>query len=143
MDYSNFTKSKMAANVIGAVIGYVMFAYVLRDCIMGHDSTAQALVFLFIAVNCTFRIFSYRKLERIRNSADDESVVARAEKRQSIIITLFSTATAILGLLAFIAIAVAGKRPVALILVFAACAICLCVTLAQSIRNLRRFDSLR
>lgn len=142
MDYRNFSKSKYWANVLGGVMCYVMAAYEIYYGITNHTNLYGALVFLFLALNCTFRVFSYYKLKRIKNSVEDESLITRAERRQNIIITLFSNATAIICLLAFVALTIARKGSTALILFLVACAICFCLILAQTIRNLRRFDRL-
>lgn len=63
MDYSTYTKPKMWANVIGAVLLYVLFAYELHSRLTGHYKGISYLLFLFLAVNCTYRVFAYATLK--------------------------------------------------------------------------------
>lgn len=143
MDYSTFSKPKMWANVAGGIICYLMFAYELYARIMNDSSIISSLLFLFLAVNCTFRVFSYAKLNRIKKSLVNDSQFVKAERRQSIIINIFSNATAVLGLLAFLIhyILIKGSS-VAFDAFLGICAICFTVILVQSVQNLKRFDRL-
>ena len=65
MDYYSYTKPKMWANVIGAILLYVMFAYEFYNRLTGHSKGIGYLLFLILAVNCTFRVFAYVKLRRL------------------------------------------------------------------------------
>lgn len=143
MDYSTFSKPKMWANVAGGIICYLMFAYELYARIMNDSSIISSLLFLFLAVNCTFRVFSYAKLNRIKKSLANDSQFVKAERRQSILINIFSNATAVLGLLAFLIhyILIKGSS-VAFDAFLGICAICFTVILVQSVQNLKRFDRL-
>lgn len=142
MDYSTFSKPKMWANVVGGIVCYVMFAYELYVCLEQNSNAVSSIVFLFIALNCTFRVFSYFKLNRMKKRMDDESQIIRAERRQGIIITIFSNATGMLCLLVYLIHSVHIKDPMALDIFCAFCAICFGVILVQSIQNLKRFDRL-
>ena len=73
---------------------------------------------------------------------DDESQIIRAERRQGIIITIFSNATGMLCLLVYLIHSILIKGPKALDIFCAFCAICFGVILVQSIQNLKRFDRL-
>ncbi len=139
MDYRTFSKPKMWASVAGGIICYIMFAYELFARLVNDSS----LLFLFLAVNCTFRVFSYAKLNRIKKSMANDSQFVKAERRQSIIINIFSNATAVLCLLVFLIhhITIKGTS-VAFDAFLGICAICFSVILVQSIQNLKRFDRL-
>ena len=140
MDYRAFSKPKMWANVVGGIISYIMFAYELHACLINESSINSFLLFLFLAVNCTFRVFSYAKLNRIKKSTANDSQFVKAERRQSIIITIFSNATAVLFLLVFLIRNISVKGSVAFDAFLGICAICFGVILVQSIQNLKRFD---
>lgn len=140
MDYYTYSKPKMWANVIGAVLLYVLFAYELHSRLTGHSKGIGYLLFLILAVNCTFRVFAYAKLKRLEKSITDERQLIHAERRQGLIITLFSNATAMLGLLLFLIHAILIKGPAALDIFFLCCAIAFGGILILTFRNLKRFD---
>ena len=102
MDYRTFSKPKMWANVAGGIICFIMFAYELYSRLINDSSIISSLLFLFLAVNCTFRVFSYAKLNSIKKRMENDSQFVKAERRQSIIINIFSNATAVLCLLVFL-----------------------------------------
>ena len=140
MDYYTYTKPKLWANVICAVLLYVLFAYELHSRLTGHSKGIGYLLFLILAVNCTFRVFAYAKLKRLEKSITDERQLIHAERRQGLIITLFSNATAMLGLLVFMIHSILIKGPAALDIFFLFCAICFGGILILTIQNLRRLD---
>ena len=74
---------------------------------------------------------------------ENDSQFIKAERRQSIIINIFSNATAVLCLLVFLInhITIKGSL-VAFDAFLGICAICFSVILVQSIQNLKRFDRL-
>ena len=130
----------MWANVIGAVLLYVLFAYELHSRLTGHSKGVGYLLFLILAVNCTFRVFAYAKLKRLEKSITDERQLIHAERRQGLIITLFSNATVVLGLLLFLIHSLLIKGPAALDVFFLFCAVCFGGILILTIQNLRRLD---
>ena len=140
MDYYTYTKPKLWANVICAALLYVLFAYELHSRLTGHSKGIGYLLFLILAVNCTFRVFAYAKLKRLEKSITDEHQLIRAERRQGLIITLFSNATAMLGLLLFLIHSILIKGPAALDIFFLFCAVCFGGILVLTIQNLRRLD---
>ena len=140
MDYYTYTKPKMWANVICAALLYVLFAYELHSRLTGHSKGIGYLLFLILAVNCTFRVFAYAKLKRLEKSITDERQLIHAERRQGLIITLFSNATAMLGLLVFMIHSILIKGPAALDIFFLFCAVCFGGILILTIQNLRRLD---
>ena len=140
MDYYTYTKPKLWANVICAALLYVLFAYELHSRLTGHSKGIGYLLFLILAVNCTFRVFAYAKLKRLEKSITDERQLIHAERRQGLIITLFSNATAMLGLLLFLIHSILIKGPAALDVFFLFCAVCFGGILILTIQNLRRLD---
>ena len=140
MDYYTYTKPKLWANVICAALLYVLFAYELHSRLSGHSKGIGYLLFLILAVNCTFRVFAYAKLKRLEKSITDERQLIHAERRQGLIITLFSNATAMLGLLLFLIHSILIKGPAALDIFFLFCAVCFGGILILTIQNLRRLD---
>ena len=140
MDYYTYTKPKLWANVICAALLYVLFAYELHSRLTGHSKGIGYLLFLILAVNCTFRVFAYAKLKRLEKSITDERQLIHAERRQGLIITLFSNATAMLGLLVFLIHSILIKGPAALDIFFLFCAVCFGGILILTIQNLRRLD---
>lgn len=140
MDYYSYSKPKLWANVICAALLYVLFAYELHSRLTGHSKGIGYLLFLILAVNCTFRVFAYAKLKRLEKSITDERQLIHAERRQGLIITLFSNATAMLGLLVFMIHSILIKGPAALDIFFLFCAVCFGGILILTIQNLRRLD---
>ena len=140
MDYYTYSKPKLWANVISGVLLYVLFAYELHSRLTGHSKGIGYLLFLILAVNCTFRVFAYAKLKRLEKSITDERQLIHAERRQGLIITLFSNATAMLGLLVFMIHSILIKGPAALDVFFLFCAVCFGGILILTIQNLRRLD---
>ena len=140
MDYYSYSKPKLWANVICAALLYVLFAYELHSRLTGHSKGIGYLLFLILAVNCTFRVFAYAKLKRLEKSITDERQLIHAERRQGLIITLFSNATAMLGLLLLLIHSILINGPAALDIFFLFCAICFGGILILTIQNLRRLD---
>ena len=140
MDYYSYSKPKLWANVICAALLYVLFAYELHSRLTGHSKGIGYLLFLILAVNCTFRVLAYAKLKRLEKSITDERQLIHAERRQGLIITLFSNATAMLGLLVFMIHSILIKGPAALDIFFLFCAVCFGGILILTIQNLRRLD---
>ena len=140
MDYYSYSKPKLWANVICAALLYVLFSYELHSRLTGHSKGIGYLLFLILAVNCTFRVFAYAKLKRLEKSITDERQLIHAERRQGLIITLFSNATAMLGLLVFMIHSILIKGPAALDIFFLFCAVCFGGILVLTIQNLRRLD---
>ena len=142
MDYNTFSKPKMWTNVVGGIVCYILFAYEFYASLIHDSSITSSLLFLLWAVNCTFRVFSYVKLSKIRKSTDDESQFVKAERRQGIIITIFSNATAVLVFLVLLIRSIMTKGPIAFDVILGLCTICFGVILVQTIQNLSRFDRL-
>ena len=105
-----------------------------------HVNLATAALFLALAINCAYRIYTYFKMARIRENAATEEEIVRAERRQGLIVSIFSNAMAILVLLVFFAQALFTHFNLAFTIVLAVCALCFGGILVLSIRNLKRFD---
>ena len=140
MDPFSYEKPRLWLNVVCMAIFLWMVAYPFRTGNTVHLSSGAALLFLLLAINCAFRIYSYLKLIRIRKRAASVAEIVRAERRQSLIISIFSNATAILGLLYFFVQALAAHSNLVYAVVLAVCILCFAGILILSIRNLRRFD---
>ena len=139
MDYT-YTKTKMWANVICALLLYFLSAYELHSRLTGHYKGISYLLFLLLAVNATFRVFAYAKLNRLEKSITDERRFIRAERRQNLVITMVSQATALLVLLIFLIHSILIKGQAALDIFFLFCAVCFGGILILTIQNLRRLD---
>ena len=139
MDYT-YTKPKMWASAICALLLYFLSAYELHSRLTGQFKGISYLLFLLLAINATFRVFAYAKLNRLEKSITDEHELVRAERRQNMIITLFSNATALLILLIFLIHSLIIKGPAALDIFFLCCAIAFGGILILTFRNLKRLD---
>ena len=142
MDYNNFSKPKMWANVACGILCYILFAYELYARLMNNSSIISSLLFLFFALNCTFRVFSYAKLSRVKKSSADEGEFDKAERRQSILISIFSNATAMLCFLVISIHSITIKGLTVFDIFLGVCAICCGIILVQTIQNLKKFDRL-
>ena len=139
---SSFSKSKLWTNVVGAVICYILFAYELYACILCDSCIMSSLLFLFLAVNCTFRVFSYARLNALKKRMEDDNQFVIAERRQGIINTIFSNASAVVWFLIVLIRNLIIKGPVLFDALFVFFAICFSVILVQTVQNLNRFDRL-
>ena len=102
-----------------------------------------ALLFLVIAVNCTYRFLSYSKIEQIRKSAVSKEEIARAERRHWLVNSIFSNATVALFMSFMTLVLVCrGMENFYITVLFAAIALAFAGLLVFSIRNLKRFDRL-
>lgn len=140
MSYNSFSKPKMVANAVGAVICYILFAYELHGRVQDHSSITSSLLFLYFAVNCTFRVISYARLEHQKKSLTDEKGFLKAEHRQGLVLSIFHNATAALLLLVFMIHAITLKETW-LAVFCAACVIAFAAILVMNILNLRRRDA--
>ena len=138
MDYSSFDKTKLWLNIVGCVCCLFMAAYLLISRVARSD-VSGAMLFLVFAINCAFRIYSYYKLERARKTATSETEMVRTERRQGLIIGIFSNATAI-ALMLLLVIEGILRNSRAVVILSAVFALCFAGILVQSIRNLKRFD---
>ena len=135
-----YDKMRLGLDIAILAICLWLVSYPFRTGNTVHVSLGGALLFLAIAINCAFRIYTYLKMARIRKNAATEEEIVRAERRQVLIVSVFSNATAILVLLAFLIQALVAHASLALTIVLAVCALCFAGILVLSIKNLKRFD---
>ena len=140
MDYSSFDKPKLWLNIAGFLFCGVTGAYLLFEGGAAHRDYFGALLFLIFAVNCLFRIFSYFKLDRIRKNASSEEEIIRAERRQGLVISIFSNAMFLLFILLLFIRSITKPLPVGFSFFCGAIMLIIALTLVLSVRNLRRID---
>lgn len=126
---------KIVANAVGGTICYILF-YTWQK----NHTLISSLQFLFLAVNCTFRRFSYLKLIRMKKNVTDKYQYFKARYRQDIIMTIVSTATAMLFLLLLLVHSITQKDHSIPIILFALFTVCFGVFVVLTIQNLRHFD---
>ena len=141
MDYYSYSKPKFWANIVCGIICYAMFANGISRSIKLQSDYLTPFLFLFLAVNCTFRIFRWIKLNRKKGSLD-ENAYSREEFRNGIIIRIFSEATALIIFLVWTIIGIIGSWDTIITIIMVASAICFGIVVVQDILNLMRFDRL-
>lgn len=142
MDYSSFDKPKLWLNIAVFVLCCVMVGYLCFEGRDGRRDLFGMLLFGIFAVNSLFRVYSYFKLDRIRKSAPDEKELVRAERRQGLVISIFSNAMFLLFIVLLLTESVVKPLPVGFIIFCAAVLLFMIWTLVLSVRNLRKFDRL-
>ena len=144
MDDSKFEKIRLLGNIVIATLCYGMFFYLLYGSLTRHQNILGPLLFLVIAINNTYRIRAHYKIERMRKDAVSEEEVAEAARRQGLVSSIFSNATAgfYLLFLTFVFVFSDLKDRVVFSSLSAVLALCFIGLLVFSIRNLKRFDRL-
>ena len=142
MDYSSFDRPKLWLNIAVFVLSCVMVGYLCFEGRGGRPDLFGMLLFGVFAVNSLFRVYSYFKLDRIRKSVPDEKELVRAERRQGLVISIFSNAMFLLFLLLLLIVSITKPLPVVFIIFCAAVLLCMIWTLVLSVRNLKKFDRL-
>lgn len=143
MDYSSFSKTKLWMNIAGGIICWILFAYELYACIMNQSSYTSSLLFLFLALNCTFRVITFVSLIVKQKRGLDGEPLVKEERRNGLIISIFSNATAMLLMIVFLIHGMQRTNPSIVFTIFcAACVLCFAWILVMSIQNLRKFDKL-
>ena len=140
MDYSSFDKPKLWLNIAGFLFCGVIGVYLFFEGGAGHHDYFGTLLFLIFAVNCLFRVFSYFKLDRLRKSASGEEEIVRAERRQGLVISIFSNVMFLLFILLLFIRSITKPLPVGFSIFCAAIVLIIAWTLVLSVRNLRRID---
>ena len=142
MDYSSFDKPKLWLNIAGFLFCGVMGVYLFFEGGAAHRDYFGMLLFFIFAVNCLFRIFSYFKLDRIRKSASSEKEIGHAERRQGLVISIFSNAMFMLFILLLFISSITKPLHVGFSIFCGATLFFIAWTLFLSVRNLKRFDRL-
>ena len=137
-----YDRLRLVLDIVCLAIFLWMFAYPFRTGNPVHVGIGTALLFLVLAINCAYRIYTYFKMARIRKNADTEEEIARAERRQGLIVSIVSNATGVLVLLVFLLQALILHASLAFIIVLAVGTLCFAGILVLSIKNLKRFDRL-
>ncbi len=140
MDYSSFDKPKLWLNIAVFVLCCVMVGYLCFEGRDGRRDLFGMLLFGIFAINSLFRVYSYFKLDRIRKSAPDEKEIVRAERRQGLVISIFSNAMFLLLLLLFLILSITKSLSVGFIIFCAAILLFAIWTLVQCVRNLKKID---
>ena len=122
MDYSSYDKPKLWLNIAVFVLSCVMVGYLCFEGRGGRPDLFGMLLFGVFAVNSLFRVYSYFKLDRIRKSVPDEKELVRAERRQGLVISIFSNAMFLLFLLLLLIVSITKPLPVVFIICCAASA---------------------
>jgi len=136
----NFDKTTLWRNMAGFVFSCAFILYLLFDRdFHGNDYTWVAL-FAIIAVFALFRIFLCLKFEKIRKDASSEEELLRVERRQDLIVSIFTNAKYFLFILLIAIFAILESIPAYVTIPLALAALLCILPLYESIRNLRRFD---
>lgn len=143
IDEEFYKKINLWGSIVIGALCYGMFFYLLYiSATKRGGSYFGALLFLVLAANCTNRIRSYFKIERLRKNAVSEKEVAMAERRSGIVNTIFSNATIGLYMLlmtvVFLTSHLKDKYYYAAFCAFVT--LCVIAFLVIGIGNLKRFD---
>ena len=141
MDDSKFEKIRLLVSIVIATFCYGMFFYLLYGSLTRHQNILGPLLFLVIAINNTYRIRAHYKIERMRKDAVSEEEVAEAARRQGLVSSIFSNASAgfYLLLLTVVFLFSHVKDKYIYTGISAVLALCFIGLLVFSIRNLKRF----
>ncbi len=142
MDYSSFSKTKLWMNIVCGVICYSLFVSELYSGIHGHSKYTGCLVFLYLAANCTFRVFSWGKLNGKKKGGVDEESFLKEEHRQGMRISIFSSATAVPVMLVFVVDSIIRNTSPLYTAFLVLCTVCFAVLSILNIRSLRQFNRL-
>lgn len=140
MDESFFKKINLWGSIVIGALCLFMSVYLVTT----RSSFFGIFLFLIIAINCTRRVFSYYKIERMRKDTFSEKEIALAERRSRIVNSIFSNATIgfYLLLMAVLFLLRSQKDMFYLSALCAVLAFCFIALFAINLRNLKRFDRL-
>ena len=140
IDESFFKKINLWGSIVIGALCYFMSVYLVTT----RSSFFGVLLFLIIAINCTQRVRSYYKIERMRKDTFSEKEIAKAERRSGIVNSIFSNATLgfYLLLMAVLFLLRSQKDMFYLSALCAVLALCFIALFAINLRNLKRFDRL-
>ena len=135
-----FDKTNLWRHIAGFVCCCAFILYLLYNRSFHGNDYILILAFSFIAVVNLVRIFLSLKFERIRKNASDEAEIARAERRQGLIVSIFTNAEYFLAILMIAIFGIRESFPAYVTIPLSLAAILCILPLYESIRNLRRFD---
>ena len=136
----NFDKTMLWRSIAGFVFCCAFILYLLFDRDFHGNEYILVLAFSLIALAYLFRIFLCLKFEKIRKDASSEEELLRVERRQDLIVSIFTNAKYFLFILLIAIFAILESIPAYVTIPLAIAALLCILPLYESIRNLRRFD---
>ena len=136
----NFDKTMLWRSIAGFVFCCAFILYLLFDRDFHGNEYILVLAFSLIALAYLFRIFLCLKFEKIRKDASSEEELLRVERRQDLIVSIFTNAKYFLFILSIAIFAIRESIPAYVTIPLALAALLCILPLYESIRNLRRFD---
>ena len=136
----NFDKTMLWRSIAGFVFCCAFILYLLFDRDFHGNEYILVLAFSLIALAYLFRIFLCLKFEIIRKDASSEEELLRVERRQDLIVSIFTNAKYFLFILLIAIFAILESIPAYVTIPLALAALLCILPLYESIRNLRRFD---
>ncbi|MBQ1753579.1 MAG: hypothetical protein II002_01430 [Bacteroidales bacterium] len=136
----NFDKTMLWRSIAGFVFCCAFILYLLFDRDFHGNEYILVLAFSLIALAYLFRIFLCLKFEKIRKDASSEEELLRVERRQDLIVSIFTNAKYFLFILLIAIFAILESIPAYVTIPLALAALLCILPLYESIRNLRRFD---
>ena len=140
MDESFFKKINLWGSIVIGALCLFMSVYLVTT----RSSFFGIFLFLIFAINCTRRVRSYYKIERMRKETFSEKEIAKAERRSGIVNSVFSNATLgfYLLLMAVLFLLRSQKDMFYLSALCAVLALCFITLFVINLWNLKRFDRL-
>ena len=133
-------KTMLWRSIAGFVCCCAFILYLLFDRDFHGNDYTWVVLFAIIAVFALFRIFLCLKFEKIRKNASSEEELLRVERRQDLIVSIFTNAKYFLFILLIAIFAILESIPAYVTIPLALAALLCILPLYESIRNLRRFD---
>ena len=140
MNHSLSDKTMLWRSIAGFVCCCAFILYLLFGRRFHGNEDILVMAFSLIALVNLFRIFLCLKFGKIRKDASSEEEIARAERRQVLIISIFTNAKYFLFILLIAIFAILESTPAYVTIPLALAALLCILPLYESIRNLRRFD---
>ena len=136
----NFDKTTLWRSIAGVVCCCAFILYLLYGRRFHGNEYLLIMAFSLIALVNLFRIFLCLKFERIRKNASSEAEIVRVERRQDLIVSIFTNAEYFLFILLIAIFAIRESIPAYVTIPLALAALLCILPLYESLRNLRRFD---
>ena len=136
----NFDKTTLWRSIAGFVCCCAFILYLLFGRDFHGNEYILVLAFSLIALAYLFRIFLCLKFEKIRKDASSDEELLRVERRQDLIVSIFTNAKYFLFILLIAIFAILESTPAYVTIPLAIAALLCILPLYESIRNLRRFD---
>ena len=140
MNHSLSDKTMLWRSIAGFVCCCAFILYLLFGRDFHGNEYILVLAFSLIALAYLFRIFLCLKFEKIRKDASSDEELLRVERRQDLIVSIFTNAKYFLFILLIAIFAILESIPAYVTIPLALAALLCILPLYESIRNLRRFD---